>query len=116
MEQKKEQNPLLIRDEIDEREHRLVHLRKSQDELKYFILIEPEDSDLSTAFYENNLIIARIENEMNQLREQLIEIDPAFSIEKQVTQSLQSVPLTAVSPVRSLESEVRQESREGVYL
>jgi flagellar assembly factor FliW len=105
------ENPFLIRDEIDERSHRLIHLKKSQDELKYFILQQPEDLELSTAFYENSLIINRIENEIISLKEELVKIDPAYSIESRVVGFIQPTEIFQ----RRLPEEMKEECQ-GVYL
>jgi hypothetical protein len=84
VDQRRNENPILLRDEIDEKSHKLLHLKRSQEELQEMMrMIYPEeDSDLSTAYHENHSIILRIENEINELKDILIEIDAAYAIEE----------------------------------
>jgi hypothetical protein len=84
VDQRRNENPILLRDEIDDKSHKLLHLKRSQEELQETMrMIYPEeDSDLSTAYNENHSIILRIENEINELKDILIEIDAAYAIEE----------------------------------
>jgi DNA repair exonuclease SbcCD ATPase subunit len=80
---RRNENPILLRDEIDEKSHKLLHLKRSQEELQEMMrTIHPMvDQDLSTAYHENREVILKIENEIHGLKDILIEIDPAYALE-----------------------------------
>ncbi len=75
-------NNLILRDLIVEKKHQLEYLLKTQKELKYLILLDPTDNDISTAYYENEVIISSKEKEIKELQDKLEEIDPAYAIER----------------------------------
>ena len=102
---RRNENPILLRDEIDEKSHKLLHLKRSQEELGEMIKgIYPEkDSDLSLAYDENHEIILRLESEIEELKEILRDIDAAYAIEDAL---LTQIP----------NSSLNNDQTQGVYL
>ena len=103
------ENNLILRDLIAEKKHKLNYLIKSQQELKYVLLLEPLDEEISTAYYENSIIISQQQQEIEELELKLEEIDPAYAIER----------LNIKSKKEEEEEEKEEEkniSEDGVYL
>lgn len=67
-----------IKDIIDEYNHQLFHLERSQKELKAYIDEDPEDRDLKTAYEENIDVIDRRKDAIAVMIKYLEENDPAF--------------------------------------
>lgn len=103
------ENNLILRDVIEEKTNKLNYLIKSQQELKYLLLLDSSDNEISSAFYENNEIIERIKKEIKELQIKLQEIDPAYIIE--ITNEIQSQNNEEKKERNNLES-----SMNGVYL
>lgn len=90
---------------IAEKKHQLEKLLTTQKELKYLILLDSTDRDISTAYYENEAIISSKQHEIRELQERLEEIDPAYALER----------------MNEMKSEGKEEEKEakpenGIYL
>ena len=73
-----------IRAQIEECQHQLIFLQKSQKSLYEAILEFPDDSDYIIAVEENNCVIEQKESRILNLRETLARTDMAYRAEKQV--------------------------------
>ena len=67
-----------IKDIIDEYNHQLFHLERSQTELKLAIEEDPEENEFKIAFEENVVVIARRRNILEVMINYLKENDPTF--------------------------------------
>lgn len=71
-----------IRSWIEELEHQLVHLERSQQELLDAIQDSPNDEDFAEAFWENTRVIASKKAKIDELIAGLEELDPVYYREK----------------------------------
>ena len=73
-----------IRAQIEECQHQLTFLKKSQKSLYEAILEFPDDSDYILAVEENNRVIEQKESMKRKLHEALLQTDMAYRAEKQM--------------------------------
>jgi hypothetical protein len=67
---------------IDEVENQLVHLRRSQDELILALQDDPNDQDFLDAVSENTVIIARKQESVDKMKEELRRVNIAFEVQR----------------------------------
>jgi preprotein translocase subunit SecA len=70
-----------IRDTIDELDHQVTHLKRSQVELQEALLEEPEDEDFKQAYTENEEVISSRLQKIFSLKQYLKRIDIAYYME-----------------------------------
>jgi hypothetical protein len=70
-----------IRDTIDELDHQVTHLKRSQIELQEALLAEPEDEDYKQAYTENERVISSRLQKISSLKQYLKRIDIAYYME-----------------------------------
>lgn len=69
---------LSLRDVIDELENQIKHLERSQVELQAALSDEPDDEDFKQAVAENEEVIQRKQQNLEECKEELKTIDPAY--------------------------------------
>lgn len=108
---------------IEEYNHQLTHLERSQTELQNALAESPDDSDFKQAFDENVIVIERRKDLIAVMLQYLEENDPFFDksyVGKRLSHEQSSERITASSTSNGpilLESEAEEvPNSEGVYL
>lgn len=88
-----------IKDTIDEYNHQLFHLERSQKELKVYLDEDPDDRDLKTAYEENIDVIERRKDMIVIMIKYLEENVPFFEKSMATANLNSSLPTTTVGSV-----------------
>ncbi len=119
-----------LRDIIDEQLNHILHLERSQVELREVLLEVPDDHDFVCALSENEVTLKEKRSYVYALKQQLFLVDPAYfterygKLEKLQGSSTPSAPAPSRAIIAiesgisacSLESKVEDIDDAGVYL